>query len=120
MVKITRDVVDFFLEASRNLYPDEFLALLRVEKNVISEVIVVPKTTFGKGFSIMEFFHLPVTINYAGSVHSHPSPNNSPSQEDLLFFSKTGTYHLIVAFPFTDDTIAAYNNKGERIALKII
>lgn len=120
MIKIKKEVVDFVAEAARNLHPKEFSALLKIDNNTVNEVIVVPMTNFGNGFTIMEFMHLPITVKYQGSVHSHPSYSNQPSITDISFFSKTGKYHLIISFPYLPENIAAYNNKGERIDFEII
>jgi len=112
VIRIKKEVLDFIVQAARNVYPAEFSGLLRMEGDTITEVIVVPKTNFGHGFSIMEFIHLPITVKYEGSVHSHPSASNKPSKADLAFFSKIGRVHLIIAYPFTKETLAAYDNKG--------
>ena len=120
MIKIRRGVVDFFSQAAANLHPKEFSALLRIEKNIVEEVIVVPMTNFGSGFTVMEFMHLPISIKYQGSVHSHPSPSNNPSNADLLFFSKTGKYHIIISWPYLPENIAVYSHSGQKVDFEII
>jgi len=55
-----------------------------------------------------------------GSVHSHPGYDGSPSDADLHFFSKNGLFHLIIAQPYTLDSISAYNSFGELIDFKVI
>ncbi len=43
-----------------------------------------------------------------------------PSKQDLLFFSRTGDYHIIVGPPFTEQSWACYNVLGERRSLPVL
>jgi proteasome lid subunit RPN8/RPN11 len=56
-------------------------------------------------------------MNVVGTVHSHPSPDNSPSSADIKFFSKFGGIHLIIAWPYKINTIKAYDNNGNLISI---
>jgi len=121
MIKIKRTALDFMFELSRNMYPREFIGLLREnKKKEIYEVLLLPRSIYGKGFSSLDHYMVPYTIKYAGSVHSHPSPNARPSAGDLLSFSRTGGVHIIVAYPFNEGSTGVYNDKGEALEFEVI
>jgi proteasome lid subunit RPN8/RPN11 len=53
-----------------------------------------------------------------GTVHSHPSGNNSPSHVDLNYFF--GRILMIVGYPYEGkDCIAAYDSNGDKIPIEI-
>jgi len=121
MIKIKRTALEFMLNLARNMYPREFIGLLREnDKNEIYEVLLLPKSTYGRSFSSLNHYMVPYTLKYAGSVHSHPSPNPRPSAGDLLSFSSTGGVHIIVAYPFTERSFAVYNKKGEPLEFEVV
>jgi proteasome lid subunit RPN8/RPN11 len=59
-------------------------------------------------------------MSIVGSVHSHPSSNIKPSQQDLQFFSHTGDYNIIVGPPFDEKSWACYDVLGTRRDLLIL
>ena len=119
--RMTENLARTICGAAKSTYPDEFIALLRArEDRVISELIVLPLSVYGDGFSSINFGMLPITSDAAGSIHSHPGYENRPSRGDLLFFSRVKGVHLIVGYPYRKEDIAAYDNLGKRIALEII
>jgi len=120
-MKIRRKAVDFVLQAARNVYPAEFIGLLKPDtKGAITEVLLFPGTTFAHSFSAIDFLQVPIGQRYVGSVHSHPGWSNRPSAGDLRFFSHYGRMHLIICLPFDENSIAAYDNKGKPIELQIV
>lgn len=121
MIKIKRTALEFILDLARNMYPREFIGLLRENKSKeIYEVLLLPRSTYGRGFSSLDNYMVPYTVKYVGSVHSHPSSSTTPSSGDLLSFSRTGGVHIIVAYPFNDSSIGVYNNKGEELEFEVI
>ncbi|TLY09968.1 MAG: hypothetical protein E6K85_04805 [Thaumarchaeota archaeon] len=61
---------------------------------------------------------LPYTIPNVGTAHSHPSGSNRPSLEDLNHFS--GYVSIIIAHPYEDETIGAYDRNGNMLEIKIV
>ena len=121
MVKIKRTALEFMLQMARNTYPKEFIGLLREnEKREIYEVLLLPRSTYGQGFSSLDHYMVPYPLKYAGSVHSHPTPNPRPSAGDLLSFSKTGGVHIIVAYPFIESSLGVYDEKGEKLSFEVV
>lgn len=116
---IARDTLKFILEASRSSMPQEFAGLLQADKEIITEVLVIPGTESSRMSALIRLYMLP-NISVVGSVHSHPSANIMPSKQDLLFFSRTGDYHIIVGPPFTEQSWACYNILGERRNLPVL
>ncbi len=118
--KIKRDCLKMILEASKSSYPREFAALLRAEKGVITEIILLPGTISGDSHAIFQLHMLPIDFSIVGSVHSHPSPFANPSKADLSLFNKKGMIHIIVAYPFDEKSWRAYNWRGEEIEVKVV
>ncbi len=108
------------LEASRDMFPREFGAILRAEEGTIRELLLVPGTVSGKTHAIFQLHMLPPDFAVVGTVHSHPSGVFEPSDEDLALFNKFGGLHIIAGYPYGDDTWAAWTNKGERMTLRIV
>jgi proteasome lid subunit RPN8/RPN11 len=111
------DIIDF---ANAN-HPKEFVAVL--EGNVIDGTLVIDGLLYqpfhsSKGAAVMRQ-DLPLTTNAIGTVHSHPTPNSSPSAQDLRLFNRGGIVHLIIGYPFTEQAIACYDLNGKPLQLEI-
>lgn len=121
MLRITADAFDFIAQACRNTHPEEFIGLLRKNKQgVVNVVLIIPMSEFGEGFSSVNFNMLPLGANYCGSVHSHPNGYAVPSKQDRLFFSKMGGLHLIMGAPYDVRSAKSYDDSGKRIGLEIV
>lgn len=121
--KIKDSCLKLILEASRSSHPREFGALLRIDeenKEMISEVVLLPGTISGDSHAIFRMHMLPIDFSIVGTVHSHPSSNLLPSGADLDLFRKYGKLHIIVAYPYDKSSWKCYNYKGEEIKLEIV
>ena len=121
-VSISEELLQTILEGARRLYPKETILLLRGKKTKsvigVSEIVVPPLATYGRGFSGMPIHMLPMDFSLVGTVHSHPSGNLMPSPTDLNHFF--GAVLLIVGFPYEDEkSVAAYNRSGEKLTLLV-
>src|SRR2546426_11108051 len=116
---IARKTLRMILEASRDMYPREFGAILRAAEGTITELILVPGTISGKRHAIFQLHTLPADFSGVGTVHSHPSGVYEPSDEDRALFNRFGGIHLITGYPYTDDSGAARTNKVPRTALNV-
>ncbi|HTX60712.1 MAG TPA: Mov34/MPN/PAD-1 family protein [Methanobacterium sp.] len=122
-VHIDQEVLDEILQIARNSYPNEFVAMLqgKVKEGVlhIDGLLFLPGETSDQG-AVLNVFMMPLVDEGIGSVHSHPGHNASPSTADLHFFSKNGLFHMIIAQPYTVESINAYNSFGERVDFRVI
>ncbi len=122
--RITKNCLDLIFECSKSNYPQEFGALLRVDrvqKNTIIEVVLLPGTISGDSHAIFHLHMLPVDYSVVGTVHSHPSSIARPSNADLDLFSHFGRIHIIVGVtPFSDVSWKTYDYKGNEVSLEII
>lgn len=121
-VIIPKEIVVMVLESARALHPRETIFLLRgkANKNVlnVTELIIPPAATYGRGFSGFPMHMLPIDFSLIGTVHSHPSGNLVPSPEDLN--RSFGKVIVIVAFPYLrEDNLAAYSRDGKRLNLQV-
>ncbi|MEK6834927.1 MAG: Mov34/MPN/PAD-1 family protein [Nanoarchaeota archaeon] len=118
---ISRSVIYRISEFAHSSYPKEFIAFLKGKisnKRLIINDLVYQhfKSSF---HSATVENRLPLTRETFGSVHSHPSYSNIPSTEDLMFFSKNGTLHLIVCKPFNFANVKAYNSLGREVQFTV-
>lgn len=114
-VHIEEEVIDEIINIAKESYPNEFVALLegRVEDETlqISGLIFLPSDVSNEG-AVMQIFMQPLTVNSVGSVHSHPGYSASPSEADLNFFASKGVFHIIIAEPYTRESIKGYDSWG--------
>ena len=119
---IERECLETIKEGARALHPREFLALLSVgkDKSIISEIVMLPQMTYGKRHATFNIYMAPIDFSIVGTVHSHPSGYPIPSQDDLITFSKNGIIHIIIAYPYDDNSWKAYDYNGKEVKLEII
>jgi proteasome lid subunit RPN8/RPN11 len=121
--KIKSSCLDLIIESAKSVYPNEFGALLRIDdkqKNIISEIILLPGTIQGDSHTIFKLHMMPVDFNIIGTVHSHPSAFPIPSGADLELFRKHGRIHIIIASPYDYFSWNAYDYKGEEIKIEVV
>ncbi len=110
-------IIDF----ARAAYPKEFVAVLegRTEKGslTITGVLYQPFQS-SKNAAIMKQ-DLPLTSGAVGTIHSHPSPNNRPSGQDLQLFGRGGIVHMIIGYPFSQATLACYDLSGNPLEFRL-
>lgn len=117
---IAKDTVDFILEVCKSNHPREFIGMLCADEDLITDVFFLPGTISSEENAIIRMDMMPMGLHYVGSVHSHPHPAATrPSEQDLLMFSETGNYHIIVCYPYEEHNWKCYNAKGEERELKI-
>jgi len=122
-VVLKRELLEMILEGAKRLHPKESIVLLRgkVEKEAISvsDVLIPPFATYGRGFSSFPGHMLPMDFSIVGVAHSHPSGSLEPSVEDQNL--SIGRIMLIVGFPYTGkENAEVYNKQGERLVLEVI
>lgn len=114
MIILSGNMVAFLKQASKHTFPNEFVGLLREKHGTITEILIIPGTQGGRGFGILKQHMIPMISDSIGSVHSHPSKNNRPSKQDLIFFQRNGKVHIIISYPYEDEDIAVYDNNGKK------
>jgi proteasome lid subunit RPN8/RPN11 len=116
-------VIESILDYAIQSEPNEFMALFDGEVKdkilTIDGLVFLPVESSYEG-AIMKTGMLPVTIDYWGTVHSHPGPSAMPSTADLLSFAKMGMFHMIVCRPYRVEDIRAYDRHGQTAEYKII
>ena len=117
---IKRETIEMILEASRDVYPNEFGAILRAEEGVITEIMLLPGTLSGSRSAIFQLHMLPIDFTVVGTVHSHPSGSISPSGADVALFQKFGYIHIITGVPFNEGSWRAFDLYGEPIDLEVV
>ena len=122
-VHVDHELVEEIIDIAKEAYPNEFSAMLhgKVDKNIlkIDELIFLPGAASESG-AVMQIFMMPMISDDVGSVHSHPGYSAEPSGANLQFFAKRGYFHMIIAMPYSEDSIIAYNSYGERVDFSIV
>lgn len=117
---IRKKALDLILEVSKESYPKEFGGLLRAEKGVITEIILLPGTLSGKTSAIFQLHMLPADFTIVGTVHSHPSGSFHHSNADLHLFENFGHTHIIACMPYDYDSWCAYDYYGNKVDLNVV
>src|SRR5438309_10381818 len=97
---IARKTLRMILEASRDMYPREFGAILRAEEGTITELILVPGTVSGKRHAIFQLHTLPADFSVVGTAYSHPSVVYESSDDVLALFINFVAIHIITGYPY--------------------
>lgn len=116
---IARDTLNFILEASKSMAPEEFAGLLQEKDGIITEVLILPGTESSDTSAVLRLYMMP-NVKSAGSVHSHPGVNRRPSEADLHLFSKTGNCHIIVGRPYDIKSWTCYDREGKVRELQVL
>jgi proteasome lid subunit RPN8/RPN11 len=120
VTKIKRGVIELAREAAKASFPQEFAALLRIKRDTIQELILLPGTIQGDEHAIFMFGNAPVDISLRGTVHSHPDPHPYPSDADFELFEAHGVIHLIFCEPYGPGDWRAYDHTGLPTHLDVV
>ena len=119
IIGIAHATLEFILKVSESSAPQEFAGLLRAEKGIISDIIILPGTESSDRNAVIKLFMMP-NISSVGSVHSHPGPDIKPSKADLRLFGKTGSHHIIVGAPYDENSWQCYDSNGQVQELPVL
>ena len=121
-VLMTRQTADGIITYSKTCHPNEGILILSGKSNknevVVDSLILPPFSVQGPYFSGFPSYDLPFDLSYVGTAHSHPSGSNKPSLDDLNNYY--GLVSIIINYPYTYDTIGAYDRDGNNMKLQII
>ena len=120
-ILIKKDIILDIIDFARTNYPKEFVAVL--EGKVINDSLVIDGILYqpfkASNRAAVMRQDLPLTTKAIGTVHSHPTPNNIPSGQDIRLFNKGGIVHMIIAYPFTEQSLACYDLNGRALHFEI-
>lgn len=117
---IDRGVLEMVNESAKDTYPNEFVATMRAEEGVITELLLLPGTIQGTRSGVLLLHMLPIDFSVVGTIHSHPSYSNRPSEADLALFGRFGNTHVITCLPYDMGSWKAYDYNGREIELEVI
>ena len=119
-MRVERDVIDLICQAAKASHPHEFGGLLRAEKGLVTELMLLPGTISGETHAIFQLGMLPIDFSVRGTVHSHPNGVALPSGADLELFRRFGTFHIIIGAPYTARSWRAYDGRGEPVEAEVV
>ena len=118
-VRLKKDLLKKIIAYAKDSHPNEFGAAL-TGKEVLTDLELLYSSTVNRTsvmFSKYDGAGSRITVD--GFVHSHPSGAAIPSRADLRSFNLF-VNNLIIGYPFTGDSIAAYDRVGNRLELEIV
>jgi proteasome lid subunit RPN8/RPN11 len=121
-VHIPSNILDAIYAGAKELYPRESFLLLRGKKNKgvisVTDLVLAPFAAHEEGAVHFNPYMFSGDFSIVGTVHSHPSGNNSPSDTDLNYFF--GRILMIVGYPYEGkNCIAAYDSNGDRVPIEV-
>ena len=121
-VHIPSNILDAVYAGAKELYPRESFLLLRGKKNKgiisITDLVLAPFAAHEEGAVHFNPYMFAGDFSIVGTVHSHPSGNNSPSDTDLNYFF--GRILMIVGYPYEGKScIAAYDSNGNKVPIEV-
>ena len=121
-VHIPCNILETIYAGAKELHPRESFLLLRGKKrkNIIyvTDLVLAPFAVHGEGFAQFNPYMFAGDYSLIGTVHSHPSVDNSPSDVDLNYFF--GRILMIVGYPYEGQTcVAVYDSNGDKLPFEI-
>jgi len=121
-VHIPSNILDAIYAGAKELYPRESFLLLRGKKSKgiisVTDLVLAPFAAHEKGAVHFNPYMFAGDFSIVGTVHSHPSGNNSPSDTDLNYFF--GRVLMIVGYPYEGKScIAAYDSNGDKVPIDV-
>jgi proteasome lid subunit RPN8/RPN11 len=118
---LERSAADEIIRRAKDAYLNEFGAMLRGIGRIthIEPVMEGAEGRTSFMFSMFNRFSQRM-VDGEGVVHSHPSGAAYPSGADLAMFSQFPGINIIIGYPYSDDSMAAYDRLGNRVMLRIV
>ncbi len=117
---VDREILQMVNESAKDTYPNEFVATMRAEEGVITELLLLPGTIQSRRSGTLMLHNLPIDFSVVGTVHSHPSYSNGPSEADIAFFGRFGSTHIITCLPYDMGSWRAYDRNGNEVELTVV
>lgn len=121
-VHIPSNILDAIYAGAKELYPRESFLLLRGKKSKgiisVTDLVLAPFAAHEEGAVHFNPYMFAGDFSIVGTVHSHPSGNNSPSDTDLNYFF--GRILMILGYPYEGKScIAAYDSNGDKVPIEV-
>ncbi len=117
---VSREAVDEIKVRAREAYPNEFGAMMRGIEHITHIEPIMEGSANRSSFMFSMFSRFTQReVPGEGVVHSHPSGSARPSKADVSLFGRFPGINIIIAYPFEDDSMAAYDRMGNRVKLEI-
>ncbi len=119
IISITNNVINGLISYSKMHHPYEGILILEGKRKPdeihINNLVIPPFSVHGPFYSGFPLNELPFDLKYVGTAHSHPSGSSRPSLEDLNHFY--GLVSIIIAYPYEEHDIHAYDGNGREVLL---
>ncbi len=127
-VSIRKNALLSALQGSKNMHPDEFIALFRGQDDdaapgglLLTELVIPPLAQGDEDSSSYNPYFIPANSREKASFHSHPDPDTAyPSDEDLFYMARSGGVHFIACYPFRLQDVACFDADGRPMRFQIV
>ncbi len=118
---ITRELIDMIIAHAKQKYPNEFGAVLHGNPH-IHHMEFVLDSAHGRTSVVFNLYNRFSQRRMSGDgvVHSHPSGSARPSRADVSLFGRFPGINIIIAYPFTYTSWAAYDMMGNRVKVEMV
>ncbi len=117
---IRQELLDLLFQMGCDAHPKEFVALLTARDGVIDEVNLLPGTVTGGDSASLLLDMMPLSTHIAGSCHSHPNGVLRPSDVDVRFFPRTGRFHIIIGYPYSQNNWRCFTADGHPFNMAVV
>ena len=111
--KITHGVLEKIFAVCKEMFPSEIAGILLSTNGdeTVDDFVFLPGEYTNMAVYIRDY-ERPIYHNARGTFHSHPTRSATPSSADKNYFSKFGRIHFIIAYPYNEKSIRAYDAFG--------
>ncbi|MBN1803328.1 MAG: Mov34/MPN/PAD-1 family protein [Candidatus Lokiarchaeota archaeon] len=119
-IVIKNELLQGILALCREHHPEEFLGLLRVENDIVTEFILPPGALTSKTSGVFFPHKIPLDLTLQGTIHSHPTGNPYPSNQDLNGIFKSMRFNFIVGHPYELWNVKCFDRNGKELEFETI
>ena len=138
-IKIKENVIKLLIELSKDFYPKQYGCKLLKTSEVINEISIlshlkknIPELKpiplnilgpFSYGPYLEQFAVSPDILfesDFIGFAISHVDDSLIPTENDKQLFAYRGNVHIIIAYPFNNQSWAVYDNNSDKIEFEIL
>lgn len=119
-ILISSQVITQILDLASASHPREYMAYLggKIKQSTVRIDTIYYHHFVSDSFHTLSTIHFgSSTKDHIGTVHCHPSGNNTPSDPDLDTFLHYPV-NIIIGYPYRRENIALYDGDGKRATFK--
>lgn len=122
ILEVEKELIEEILDFARFKHPKEAILLLRgdVKGDIIhvTDYLFPPYASSDNGSASFPTYMIPIDFRIIGTLHTHPTGNNTPSITDHHNFY--GRVMVLIGYPYELSNLVCYTKNSESVEIKII